>query len=113
MTKQEAAPKPKFLVVESTLKCQTENGELSLPLSVKFGTVRKLMGGEDKSQFEEFEFFMSEIFSEADNRALDALDTADAAEILTEYSQALAARMQVSMGKSTGSSDSSESTEGQ
>lgn len=111
MARAAVAPKPKFLVVESTLKCQTENGELSLPLSVKFGTVRKLMGGEDKSQFEEFEFFMSEIFSPADNKALDELDTAEAAEILTEYSQALAARMQVSMGKSVGSSDSSTGTE--
>jgi hypothetical protein len=110
---RQAAPKPKFQVVENSLKCQTENGELSLSLSVKFSTVRKLMSGEDKTQFEEFEFFMSEIFTEADNKAIDALDVADAAEILTEYSQALANRMQVSMGKSVGSSDSSESTEEQ
>ncbi|VXB24800.1 hypothetical protein ARTHRO9V_130195 [Arthrobacter sp. 9V] len=108
-----AAPKPKYLVVENVLKCQTPNGELSLPLTVKFGTVRKLMGGEEKTQFEEFEFFMSKIFSAANNKALDELDTADAAEILTEYSQALAARMSVSMGKSVGSADSSENTEGQ
>ncbi|WP_420179688.1 hypothetical protein [Paenarthrobacter sp. TA1.8] len=113
MTKQVAAPKPKFLVVENTLKCQTENGELSLPLSVKFGTIRKLMGGEQKTQYEEFEFFMSEIFSEADNKALDELDAPEAGEILTEYSEALSKRFQVSMGKSGGSSDSSESTEEQ
>ena len=45
-TTAEPGTKPKFLVVEKTLKCQTENGELSLPLSVPFGTIRRLMGGE-------------------------------------------------------------------
>ncbi|MGF4045724.1 hypothetical protein ACX800_10020 [Paenarthrobacter nitroguajacolicus] len=110
---RQAAPKPKFQVVENTLKCQTENGELSLPLSVKFGTIRKLMGGEQKTQYEEFEFFMTEIFSEADNKALDDLEAAEAGEILAEYAEALSARFQVSVGKSVGSSDSSKSTEGQ
>lgn len=105
--------KPKFLTVESTLKCQTTNGELSLPLSVSFGTIRRLMGGEGKSQFEEFEFFMSEIFNEEQNTALDQLDAADAAEILTRFSDALSARMKVSMGKSGGSAPSSTDTEQQ
>ncbi|MDI2019698.1 hypothetical protein [Paenarthrobacter nicotinovorans] len=113
MSKQEAAPKPKFAVVENSLKCQTENGELSLPLTVKFGTIRKLLGSTGLTQFEEMEFFMTEIFSEADNRALDDLDAAEAGEILTEYSDALSKRFKVSMGKSVGSSDSSESTEEQ
>jgi hypothetical protein len=98
--------KPKFLTVESTLKCQTANGELSLPLSVSFGTVRKLMGGQQKSQFEEFEFFMSEVFNEEHNAALDALDAAEAAEILAAFSDALSARMRVSLGKSVGSAES-------
>lgn len=110
---RQAAPKPKFAVVENALKCQTENGELSLSLSVKFGTIRKLMGGEKKTQYEEFEFFMDEIFSAAQNKALDALDAAEAGEILTEYADKLSERFQVSMGKSVGSSDSSESTEEQ
>lgn len=113
MARAAAAPKPKYLVVENTLKCQTANGELSLPLAVKFGTVRKLMGGEGKSQFEEFEFFMSEIFDDKANAAIDALDTAEAAEILTQFSDALADRMKVSMGKSAGSSESSMGTEEQ
>lgn len=103
------APKPKFLVVESTLKCQTGNGELSLPLSVPFGVVRKLMGGEPKTQFEEFEMFMS-IFNEEQNAAIDALDTADAAEVLHAYGEALAERMKVSLGKSGGSAPSSTGT---
>ena len=104
-----AAPKPKFATVESTLKCQTTNGELSLPLSVSFGTVRKLMGGEPKSQFEEFELFMT-IFTDDQNRAIDALDTAEAAEILHAYGEALAERMKVSLGKSAGSAQSSTGT---
>lgn len=114
MPTAKAAPeKPKYLVVENSLKCQTANGELSLPLSVKFGTVRKLMGGSGKTQYEEFEFFMTEIFDEEANAAIDALDTVEAAEVLTEYSDALAGRMKVGMGKSSGSADSSKSTEEQ
>jgi hypothetical protein len=100
------AAKPKFVTVENSLKCQTSNGELSLPLSVSFGTIRRLMGGEGKTQFEEFEFFMSEIFSDENNQALDVLDAAEAAEILGEFSEALAARMKVSLGKSAGSAQS-------
>jgi hypothetical protein len=110
MATKAAAPKPKFLVVESTLKCQTSNGELSLPLSVSFGTVRKLMGGTNKTQFEEFEFFMTEIFDESQNQALDALDAAEAAEALSAFSDALAERMKVSLGKSDGSAQSSAPT---
>ena len=109
----EPGTKPKFLVVEKTLKCQTENGELSLPLSVPFGTIRRLMGGEEKSQFEEFQFFMTEIFNEEQNCALDLLDIEEAAEILNQFSDALAARMKVSLGKSAGSAPSSTDTEPQ
>lgn len=101
--------KPKFLTVENTLKCQTANGELSLPLGVPFGTVRKLMGGEPKTQFEEFELFMT-IFDEKQNAAIDKLDTAEAVEVLTEYSNALAGWMKVSLGKSDGSAPSSTDT---
>lgn len=97
--------KPKFLVVESTLKCQTANGELSLPLSLSFGIVRKLMSDDARTQFEEFEMFMS-VFTAEQNAALDKLDAVDAAEILTEYGEALAARMRVSLGKSAGSASS-------
>lgn len=104
--------KPKFLTVENTLKCQTVNGELSLPLSVSFGTVRKLMGGETRTQFEEFELFLS-IFDEGANKRLDALDVAEASEILHAFSEALAEKMKVSLGKSDGSAPSSTSTEQQ
>lgn len=104
-----AAPKPKFLVVENSLKCQTANGELSLPLSVSFGAVRKLMGGDAKNQFEEFELFLS-IFNDEQGKAIDALDVAEAAEVLTEYGEALAERMKVSLGKSAGSAPSSTGT---
>lgn len=109
-TAPEPGTKPKFLVVEKTLKCQTANGELSLPLAVNFGTIRRLMGGEEKTQYEEFEFFMTEIFNEEQNRALDALDIEEAAQILNEFSEALAARMKVSLGKSAGSAPSSTAT---
>lgn len=98
--------KPKFLTVESSLKCQTANGELSLPLSVPFGTVRKLMSDEPRTEFEEFELFMS-IFGEAENAAIDRLDTAEAAEVLRAYGDALAEHMKVSLGKSVGSAPSS------
>ena len=105
-----APAKPKFQVVESALKCQTANGELSLPLSVPFGVVRRLMNdGAPKTQFEEFEMFMG-IFNESQNAAIDALDTTEAVEVLTEYGDQLAKHMKVSLGKSGGSEPSSPNT---
>lgn len=100
-----AAAKPKFLVVEDTLKCQTENGELTLALKVKFGTVRKLMkvGGD---QTAEMEFFMEHVLDPKVVEALDELDSAEAAAILGEFGEALAKRMGASLGESEGSSDS-------
>lgn len=108
--KSTAAPKPKFLVVEDTLKCQTENGELSLSLRVKFGVIRKMLALEG-DQADEFEFIMANLLSQEANNFLDDLDGAEAAAVLTEFSTALAGRMRVSMGKSVGSSESSKDTE--
>jgi hypothetical protein len=109
--KTTAGPKPDFAVVEDSLKCQTSKGELSLPLRVSFGTVRKLMKLEGTNEFEEFEFFMDNVFSEEHNEKLDALDAAESAKILTEFSGALAKRMRASLGESAGSSESSTDTE--
>ncbi len=100
-------PKPPFQVVEDTLKCQTENGELSLSLKVKFGTIRqlaKVSGSGD--QFAEFDFLMEHIFTEEQNAFLDELDAADTAEILVKFSGALAERMSASLGESKRSSTS-------
>lgn len=107
----EPGPKPDFLVVENALKCQTSKGELSLPLTISFGTVRKLMKINSGDQFEEFEFFMDNVFTEEQNSRLDELDAADSARILTKFSDALAERMKVSLGESEGSSESSTDTE--
>lgn len=106
-----AGPKPDFVVVEGSLKCQTSKGELSLPLTVSFGTVRKLMKLDGGDQFAEFEFFMDNVFTEDHNRQLDELDAAESARILTKFSEALAERMKVSLGESEGSSGSSTDTE--
>jgi len=110
MTAKTAPVKPKFLVVEESLKCQTENGELSLSLRVKWGVIRKMLTL-DGGQAEEFDFIMSHLLSPETNEFLDELDGAEVAAILTEFSEALAGRMRVSMGKSAGSSPSSTGTE--
>lgn len=110
-TTRKAGPKPDFLVVEDSLKCQTSKGELSLQLTVTFGTIRKLMKLDEDDQFAEFEFFMDNVFTEEQNRRLDELDAAESARILTKFSNALAERMKVSLGESEGSSDSSTDTE--
>lgn len=102
-----AGPKPAFQVVEDTLKCQTENGELSLSLKIKFGVIRGLAqvsGTGDK--FAEFDYIMQTLLTEEQNEALDDLDSADAAEILTEYASALATRLTARLGESKRSSTS-------
>lgn len=100
-------PKPAFQVVEDTLKCQTENGELSLSLRVKFGTIRKLAQvSASGDQFAEFDFLMENIFTEEQNARLDELDSAAAATVLVEFSNALAERLKASLGESKRSSTS-------
>ena len=104
MTAAKKTTKPKFLVVEDTLKCQTENGELSLSLKVKFGTVRGLMkvSGDTAS---EMEFFMDKVLDEKAVAILDELDAAEAAEVLSEFGDALAVRMGARLGESGSSSN--------
>ena len=110
MTSKIPAPKPKFLVVEDSLKCQTENGELSLNLRVKWRVIRQMLSLEGADQTTEFNFIMDNLLTPETNEFLDDLDGAEAAEVLTHFSEALAGRMRVSMGKSGGSSESSTDT---
>lgn len=106
-TPKTPGPKPRFQVVENTLKCQTENGELSLSLKIKFGTIRQLAKvSSSGDRFAEFDFLMEHIFTEEQNACLDELDSSDAAEILVEFSNALADRLKASLGESKRSSTS-------
>lgn len=104
-TSGKPGPKPDFLVVEGTLKCQTSNGELSLPLTIPFRSVRKLAKIEG-DQFQEFDFYMENLFTTEDNEALDDLDAAEAVRILTHFGSALAERLTASLGESESSSES-------
>lgn len=104
-TAKAVATKPKFLVVEDALKCQTENGELSIGLKIKFKIVRQLMKVEG-GQTAEMEFFIDHVLDPKVVDALDELDSAEAATILGEFGDAVAKRMGASLGESEGSSAS-------
>ena len=109
---QEPGPKPQFQIVEHWLKCQTGEGEKSLDLRVPFARIEKFMEMDGVEETKLPRFLLNEILSEEDKTTVLGLkDGVETFAILMEYSKAIAVRMQASMGESSGSSDSDETTE--
>jgi hypothetical protein len=108
----EPGPKPKFLVVEHTLKCQTGDGEKSIDLRVPFDRIEKLMQMDGVEEKLIPRFLLEEILSEEDKATVLSLrDGAETFAILIEFSKAVTGRLNASLGESAGSSDSAQSTE--
>jgi hypothetical protein len=108
----EPGPKPKFLVVEHTLKCQTGDGEKSIDLRVPFERIEKLMQMDGVEEKLIPRFLLEEILSEEDKATVLSLrDGAETFAILIEFSKAVTGRLNASLGESAGSSDSVQGTE--
>jgi hypothetical protein len=108
----EPGPKPKFLVVEHTLKCQTGDGEKSIDLRVPFDRIERLMQMDGVEEKLIPRFLLEEILSEEDKATVLSLrDGAETFAILIEFSKAVTGRLNASLGESAGSSDSVQSTE--
>ena len=95
------APKPRFLVVEDTLKCQTEEGEISLPLKFKTKLLRQF-GKLD--QMDAFFLILDEVAGPGVSEVIDELDIMETTEIMVEFFKVFEERVQATLGKSSSSS---------
>lgn len=111
VAKREPGPKPDFFVVEDHLKCQTQEGEISLDLRVPLERLERFMELEDMPEKDLPRYIRTEIMWPEDASAVMALrDGTKSLEILMKWAEALGERMGASMGESQGSTASSGGT---
>jgi len=104
--------KPEFLVVEHSLKCQTEEGEISVDLRLPVPQLEKFMTAQDLEPMKIPRFVLDELLPEpVSQRLISLADGAQAYKILMRWAQEVGARLGASLGESGSSTDSSESTE--
>lgn len=94
------AAKPRFLVVEDTLKCQTEEGELSLPLKFKTKLLRQF-GKLD--QMDAFFLIIDEVAGPETSAIIDELDIMETTGIMVEFFKIFEGRIQATLGESQSS----------
>jgi hypothetical protein len=98
---QTPAEKPPFLVVENTLKCQTSEGEISLPLAFKTKLLRRF------GQLEEMDAFfliVDEVAGPEVSAVIDELDIMETTGIMVKFFSVFQERVQATMGELQGSS---------
>ena len=104
--------KPEFLVVEHSLKCQTEEGEISVDLRLPIPKLEQFMTAQDLEPMAIPRFILDKVLpSDMSERLLSMPDGAQAYKIVMRWSQEVGARLGASLGESPSSTDSSESTE--
>lgn len=105
-TSGQPGPKPDFLVVEDSLKCQTENGEISLSLVVPFDVYERMIEFEGEEGKHLPSYLLKEVVPETEAKKLRGLaDGAKAFKILMRYSEEIGNRLGASLGELAGSSD--------
>lgn len=97
--KPEPGPKPEFLVVEETLKCQTKKfGEISVPLDVSSEQMIELM---ELSEQQQFKYLCENLFPEQVRK----LPFLQGFRIFTKYFEVLGELAGAPVGESSGSSN--------
>ncbi len=94
------AAKPRFLVVEDSLKCQTAEGEISLPLKFKTKLLRQF-GQLD--QMDAFFLLIDEVAGPEVSTTIDELDIMETTEIMVEFFKTFETRIQATLGESQSS----------
>jgi hypothetical protein len=111
-TGREPGPKPDFLVVEHTLKAQTEEGELSLDLRLSIEELERFMEAQELEPIKIPRFIIDELLDEPTKRRLLGMkDGARAYAVVMRWAQEVGARLGASLGESAPSAASSTSTE--
>lgn len=101
-TGREPGGKPRLLIVEDSLKCQTSEGEISLSLKIPLSSIRMLMSLADTEmdELETVDFLLDEVLPAHIVDQLENLsDGAEAFGLIMDYSEALGERMGASLGK--------------
>lgn len=111
--KPEPGPKPDFLVVENHLKCQTEEGEISLDLRIPIERLEKFMAMDELDQKTIPKYLRDEILWPEDREQIvNMRDGAKAFALLMKFADEVGKRMGASLGESSPSTPSSEGTGG-
>lgn len=112
-TTPEPGPKPEFLVVEDHLKCQTNEGEISIDLRIPLTRLELFMEMEGVEEKKMPLYLREHILWPEDRDKLEGMrDGAKAFAILMRFAQEVGERMGASLGESSPSTASPESTEG-
>lgn len=112
-TTPEPGPKPDFLIVEDHLKCQTAEGEISIDLRIPLTRLELFMDMEGIDEKKMPLYLREQILWPEDRKKLeDMRDGAKAFQILMKFAEKVGERMGASVGESSPSTPSSESTGG-
>ncbi|CAD5999229.1 hypothetical protein [Agreia sp. COWG] len=113
-TAPEPGPKPDYLVVEDHLKCQTNEGEISIDLRIPLKRIELFMEMDGNVEQQHMpRYIIDKILWPEDAEQLDNMrDGAKALTIVMKVSEQLGQRMGAEMGESKPSTPSSESTDG-
>lgn len=99
--------KPKFAVVEHTLKCQTSEGEVSLDLRLSLEAFEKLSDLEGMSEKESLPFIRNEIMpADVRDPIMGLRDGVESMNLIMKWIEAVGERFGASMGELDGSSAS-------
>jgi len=110
--KHQPGPKPDYLVVESKLYAQTEEGEVILDLRLPIPQLEKFMSAQDLDPEKIPRYVIDELLPEGDaQRLLTMQDGAKAYAIVMTWAKEVGARLGASLGESQRSTGASESTE--
>lgn len=101
-TAAETAEKPRFLVIEDTLKVQTEQGEISLPLRFKTKLLREFGKLE---QMDAFFIIVDSVAGPETAAVIDELDILETTEIMVQFFKHFEEKVQATMGESLRSSN--------
>jgi hypothetical protein len=111
-TTPEPGPKPDYVVVENHLKCQTDEGEISIDMRIPLGKLELFMDMEEIPAQKIPRYMLDNILHPEDSQKLEnMLDGAKAYAIVLEFSQRVGERLGASVGESKRSTGTSESTE--
>jgi len=109
--KHQPGPKPPFLVIGSSLYCQTEEGEKVLDLRLPIPMLEKFMEAQELEEQKIPRYIIDELLPPATGQMLlNMLDGAKAFAIVMTWAQEVGARLGASLGESRGSTGASEPT---
>jgi hypothetical protein len=110
-TAPEPGTKPEYFVIEDHLKCQTNEGEISIDLRIPLKRLELLMDMDEIEQKKIPRHLLDNILNPADKATIEGMrDGAKAFKILIKVTEVLGERMGADLGESTGSTESSANT---